>query len=51
MANMGDDNSDFINRNKTSNSRVTCFIIVYTIALMIINLYIIFILIIRHDLH
>jgi len=37
MANMGDNNSDFSTRNKTSNSRVMCFIIVSTIALMIIN--------------
>lgn len=37
MANIGDDNSDFRTRNKTSNSRVMYFIIVSIIALMNIN--------------
>jgi len=37
MANMGDNNSDFRTRNKTSNSQVMCFIIVSIIVLMIIN--------------
>jgi len=37
LANMDDNNSDFSTRNKRSNGRVICFIIVSITALMIIN--------------
>lgn len=37
MVNKCDNNSDFRTRNKTSNARVMCFVIVFIIALLIIN--------------